>query len=137
MLGRVEPLDVNRVPVDRFRANLSEIGGRCSARGIPVIFATEPSAHPALGVPDYVVESRYARSKEASIALYREYNAAMREVARNGEEWYLIDLDAEISGREDVGGLFKGDGLHFSERGLELVAGIEARYIEERFLTPP
>ena len=55
----------------------------------------------------------------------------MREVAGGCGGWRLIDLDAAISGRADVGGLFKGDGFHFTGRGLELVAGIESRYIEK------
>ncbi|HUV36204.1 MAG TPA: GDSL-type esterase/lipase family protein [Patescibacteria group bacterium] len=135
VLGRVEPLDVSRVPIGQFRANLAEIGDLCSVRGIPVIFATEPSAYPALGVPDYVVESGYAKSKESSSALYRAYNETMREVTGGRDGWHLIDLDAAISGRADVGELFKGDGIHFTGRGLELVAGIEARYIEEHILT--
>jgi lysophospholipase L1-like esterase len=134
VLGRVEPLDESRVPIDQFRANLTEIGDSCSARGIPVVFATEPSAHPTLGVPDYVVESKYAESKEASIVLYREYNAAIREVAGGHDGWHLVDLDTAMSGRADVGELFRGDGLHFTERGLALVAGIESRYIEEHIL---
>ncbi len=135
VLGRVEPLDVSRVPIDQFRANLTEIGDSCSVRGIPVVFATEPSAHPALGVPDFVVESKYARSKEVSIDLYRAYNAAMRAIAGGGDGWHLVDLDAAISGRADVGELFKGDGFHFTESGLELVAAIESRYIEDHVLT--
>lgn len=134
LLGRVEPLDMSRVPIDRFRANLAGIGDSCSVRGIPVVFATEPSAHLARGVPDFVVESNYARSKEAAIDLYRAYNDAMRAVAVGRDGWHLIDLDAAISRRADVDELFKGDGFHFSERGLELVAAIESRYIEEHFL---
>jgi lysophospholipase L1-like esterase len=134
VLGGVEPLGVSRVPIDHFRANLGEIGIAATARGVPVIFATEPSAHPTLGVPDYVVESRYAKSKEASIALYREYNAAVRDVAAGREGYHLIDLDGEISGRADVGDLFMGDGFHFTERGLELVAELESEYIQRHFL---
>jgi lysophospholipase L1-like esterase len=134
VLGHVEPLEMSRVPLDHFRSNFKEIGDACTARGIPVIFVTEPSSHPALGVPDYVVKSKYAKSKQASIALYREYNEAMRDIAGERDEWHLIDMDAAISGREDVGELFMGDGLHFSERGLALVAEIESRYIEEHIL---
>lgn len=135
VLGRIEPLDVSRVPIDQFRANLTEIGDSCSARGIPVVFATEPSAHPTLGVPDFVIESKYAKSKEASIVLYRAYNDAIRDVACGRDGWHLIDLDSAISGRADVGELFKGDGFHFTERGLALVAEIESRYIEHTILT--
>ncbi len=134
VLGHVEPLDSSRVPLDQFRANFREIGDACTVKGIPVVFVTEPSSHTALGVPDYVVESKYAKSKQASIDLYRDYNEAIRDIAGEREGWHLIDLDAAMSGRADVGELFMGDGLHFSERGLALAAEIESRYIEEHIL---
>ncbi len=126
---RAVPLDVSRVPADRFRANLRVIGEEFSRRGIPVIFVTEPSSHHSLGVPEYVVRSHYAVSKEASLALLAEYNGIVREVAGERPGWFLIDLDSLISGRRDVRGIFTGDGLHFSERGLALVAEIESRFI--------
>jgi hypothetical protein len=122
------------VPPEHFRANLETIGRECTKRGIPVILATEPSAHARHGVPDYVVTSKYAKSKEASLVLLGRYNDIVREVAVENEGWHLIDLDALISGRDDVQSLFTGDGLHYSEKGLALVAGIEARYIEEHLL---
>lgn len=134
VLGSSEPLDKPRVPVESFRANLREIGSECRRRGIPVIFATEPSSHPALGVPDYVVESRYALSKESSLALFREYNKTVREVAGEGDDWLLLDLDARISGRSDIREIFTADGFHFRRGGLALVAMIASRFIKEHFL---
>jgi len=134
VLGKTAPLESSRVPPGHFSENLRAIGDACSARSIPVIFATEPSSHPMLGVPDYVVLSRYASSKEASLALLREYNDIVRKVAGEKDGRHLIDLDTRISGRGDVRSIFTGDGLHFSEAGLALVTGIESRFIAERFL---
>jgi lysophospholipase L1-like esterase len=136
-LGRAnEPLDVPRVPLDQFSANLRAIAGTADSLGIPVIFATEPSAYPTLGVPEYVVQSKYAKSKEASLGLFREYNDAVRHVAREGNTWHLIDLDALMSSRPEVRKLFMDDGIHYSRSGMAVVADIEARYISEHFLAP-
>ncbi|UCF06445.1 MAG: hypothetical protein JSV33_05290 [bacterium] len=137
IFGAIEPLDQSRVPPDHFRANLETIGRECTNRGIPVIFATEPSAHERYGVPDYVVISKYAKNKEASLVLLGRYNDIVREVAGGHDGWHLIDLDAMISDRDDVQALFTGDGLHYSEEGLALVAEIEARYIKEHLLEIP
>jgi lysophospholipase L1-like esterase len=137
VLGRTgEPLDVPRVPVDQFAANLRAIAGVADSLRIPVIFATEPSSHPTLGAPDYIVSSKYAKSKEASLALFREYNDAIRKVARGESTGGLIDLDALMSSRPDVRELFTDDGIHYSKGGMAVVADIEARYISEHFLAP-
>jgi hypothetical protein len=134
VLGGNELLDVQRVPPDQFRLNLTEIGRVCSDRGIPVIFATEPSSHASHGVPDYVVESKYALSKESSLELLRHYNDIVREVVREHGDWHLVDLDTLISSRNDVRDMFTGDGLHYSDRGLDHIADIESRFIKEHFL---
>ena len=131
LLGDAKLLDLQRVPPESFKDNLVRIGRMCSERKIPVIFATEPSSYSRLGVPDYVVESRYAVSRESAAALYREYNELIREVSARDAGWHLADLDSIISGRENVGKIFTGDGIHFSADGLSLVAGIEAGIIRE------
>ena len=134
LLGRIEPLDTSRVPIDYFYRNLREIGGECEKRGIPVIFATEPSSHPSLGVPDFIIKSKYAASKESSLALFNDYNDAARMIAGESDTWRLVDLDSLISHRLDVREIFTGDGLHFSQGGLALVAEIESRFIIRHFL---
>jgi lysophospholipase L1-like esterase len=130
IVGRIEPLEIPRVPEDEFRRNLEAIGAMCDERSIPVVFGTEPSSHAALGVPPFIVESGYAVSSEQHLRLLDEYNDVVREVARSR---HLVDLDSHISGRNDVREIFTGDGLHFSEAGLALVAKIEAEYILENF----
>lgn len=134
VLGRVEPLGIPRVPIDHFESNLREIGRLCSMRSIPAIFATEPSSHVTLGVPAFVVRSGYSRSNEALLDLISSYNERIRGVSDEREAWHLIDLDRAISARDDVGDIFTGDGFHFTESGLALVAEIESRFIETYFL---
>jgi hypothetical protein len=135
VLGEAKPLDVPRVSLDKFMENLESIGSQAEELGIPVIFATEPSSHPSVGVPDQFVTSKYAKSKEASLALFKEYNDAVRAVAGERNNWHLIDLDKAISSRRDVRALFEGDGMRYSRLGMALVSNIEARYIAEHFVT--
>jgi hypothetical protein len=132
--GTNEPLDVSRVPLDRFAGNLDAIAAVADSIGAPVIFATEPSSHPTAGVPDDIVRSKCAKSKEAALELFGEYNDATRRVAGGGRNRHLVDLDALITPRPDVRELFMDDGIHYSKSGMGVVADIEARYILEHFL---
>jgi lysophospholipase L1-like esterase len=134
LLGRTEPLDTSRVPVAQFRKNLEEIGFEAGTLGIPVIYATEPSSHPTAGVPDYIMQSKYAASKDAALALFTEYNNAVRGLAGERSSWSLVDLDAAMSSRPDVRQLFTADGIHYSKAGTAVVADIEARFILDHFL---
>lgn len=134
VLGNEEPLDTPRVPAGQFKRNLEEIGAAADELGVPVIFATEPSSHAALGVSDDVIASTYARSKEASLALFREYNDITRAVAGERSSWHCIDLDALVSSRSDVREIFTGEGIYFSKGGQAVIADIEARYILGHFL---
>jgi lysophospholipase L1-like esterase len=135
VLGKTEPLSVSRVPLGQFRTNLELIGTEAAKLGVPVIYATEPSSHPTAGVPSYVVDSKYAVSKDSSLELFREYNGTLREVAGERPDWHLIDLDAEMSPRADVRELFTADGIHYSKAGSAVVADIEARFILDHFLS--
>lgn len=136
LLGESKQLDVSRVPADRFMENLEKIGAEAEKLGASVIFATEPSSHPSLGVPDDVVSSTYAKSKEDALALFREYNDIVRRVASERASRRLLDLDALMSSRSDVRQLFNEDGVRYSRAGMAVVADIEARYILEHFLVP-
>jgi hypothetical protein len=136
ILGETRPLDVSRVPVGQFRKNLEAIGSVADSLGIPVIFATEPSSHPSLGPPDDIVSSTYAKSKDAALSLFREYNDVVRAVARERGSWHLIDLDSLVSTRNDVRDIFASDGVCYSKAGEALIADIEARYIQARILAP-
>ena len=133
-LGESKPLDVPRVPADLFARNLEEIADAAEALGAPVIFATEPSSHPTLGVPDDAVSSTYARSKEEALALFREYNDIIRRVAGKRSSRHLVDLDALLSSRSDVRQLFNDDGVRYSKAGASVVADHESHYILEHIL---
>ena len=134
ILGSTEPLDVSRVPIDQFKKNLETIGSEAEKLGIPVIYVTEPSSHPIAGVPTYIVQSKFAKSNEAALALFREYTDVIREVSHERSSWRLIDLDAAMSPRSDVRELFTVDGIHYSKTGTAVVAAIEANYINDHFL---
>jgi len=134
VLGGSNPLNVSRVPLEQFKQNLRTIGEENSRLGAVTIFITKPSAHHVLGVPDYIVESRYAESKEKSLELLDSYNNAIREVAGEREDWLLLDLDRHLSTRNDVRSIFTKDGFHFSRSGLALVASIESGFIAKHVL---
>ncbi|MFA4947908.1 MAG: SGNH/GDSL hydrolase family protein [Candidatus Krumholzibacteriia bacterium] len=136
VLGESKPLEVSRVPADQFKKNLEEIGAEAERLGAPVIFATEPSSHPSLGVPDDVVSSTYAKSKGDALALFRQYNDIIRRVASERRSWRLLDLDALMSSRSEVRRLFNEDGVRYSKAGTAVVADLETRYILEHFLAP-
>jgi lysophospholipase L1-like esterase len=136
ILGDSKPLDVSRVPADQFMMNLEEIGAKAESLGVPVIFATEPSSHPSLGVPNDVVSSAYAKSKEDALALFRDYNDIIRRVARERSSRRLLDLDALLSSRSDVRRLFEGDGVRYSKAGAAFIADLEARFILKQFPAP-
>jgi lysophospholipase L1-like esterase len=137
ILGESKPLDVSRVPIESFTKNLEAIGAAADSLGAPVIFATEPSSHRSLGVPDDVVTGGFAPSKEASLDLLARYNGAVRGVARERRAWRLVDLDSLVSSRSDVREIFAGDGVCYSKAGAALIADLEAQYIREIVATRP
>lgn len=134
LLGKIEPLDMPRVPKDRFVGNLEEIGAIAGHLGARYVVVTEPSSYGSAGVPNYVVESGYARSKEEAQRLLIEYNDAIRAVARKHPEWYLLDLDSLISTRSDARAMFAWDGIHYSKAGLTAASEAEARFLRENIL---
>lgn len=79
-----------------------------------------PTAHD-LHVPAYLVELGYADDTATVRALHRQYGDALRDgVARNG--WMLLDLETVLADRPDRHALFLEDGIHFTERGLDVLA---------------
>ncbi|MBN1779917.1 hypothetical protein JW948_02230 [bacterium] len=117
------PLDEVRVPPDEYDANLRDIVTRFKNKNVPVILITAPSAHHALGVPDYLIENQFARSKTDVLDMHDRYNETVRAIARDMQV-PLIDL-AEIMGKmsdSEQKQIFLSDGIHFTEKGLEAVA---------------
>ena len=128
LLGREQPLSVVRVPRDEYEANLIDIGSFFAARRVPVIFITPPTAHYALGVPDYLVTEGFAASKERVTALHREYNQIVRDVAA-AHGWLSLDLERELAGLDSLPELFGRDGIHLTRAGSALVARRIADFI--------
>ena len=118
-----------RVPLDEYVDNLRYIGRAFASRGVPVVFLTAPTTHD-LHVPVYLVELGYADDTVTVRALHRQYGDALRdEVARNG--WLLLDLETALADRPDRHALFLEDGIHFTERGLDVLADHVSAFLEE------
>jgi len=56
------------------------------------------------------------------VAIHRRYVAATREVAAEDAGAELVDLVAAARRTDDPDALFRADGIHFSEAGLDWVA---------------
>ena len=109
-----------RVPLDEYVENLRHIGRTFASRGVPVVFLTAPTTHD-VHVPGYLVEQGYADDTATVRALHHQYGDALRKgVARNGG--ILLDLETALADRPDRLALFLDDGIHFTNRGLDVVA---------------
>ena len=97
---------------------------------------TAPSAHATLGVPDYLVEEGFAPSAEAVLEEHAAYNRVLREVATAHSTSRLLDLAAELDARpaEELRSLFRPDGIHFTDAGLDEVARLVAAFLREQGL---
>ena len=120
-LGAERPLTVVRVPIDEYRDNLIYIGNFFTARNVPVIFITPPTAHYALGVPDYLVEENFATDKESVVTLHRTYNQIVREVVAT-HNWLILDLEQEFASLNQLSEIFVEDGVHLTPTGSASVA---------------
>ena len=126
-----QQIDDVRVPADSYRRNLTEIVRTFADLGTPTVLITAPSAHQRLGVPDYLVEKRFAADKPTVIALHQAYNDIVRDVARD-QGGLLLDLAAEVDTvpTAELGKLFQSDGIHLEPDGLALVADEVAEFIQ-------
>ncbi len=127
-----KPLDRARVPLDHFRRNLNEIGDHLEALGITVVAVTPPTAHPRLGVPQYLIDDGFVTSAAQALEWHEQYCGALREIASE-RGWLLVDLAMRVEEQRDVGSLFILDGIHFSNKGLEWVADAIAATISDAF----
>jgi hypothetical protein len=112
------PLEVVRVPLNDYRNNLEVIGDTIQGTGSQVVLLTVPSAHAALGVPPFLLERGFVLEPNQAVARNYAYNEVVRELAHD-RGWMLLDLAARADPRS---GIFKSDGIHFSEAGLDWVA---------------
>lgn len=134
LLGRKRvPLEEPRVLPDEYRANLTAIAALFSARRIPVVFLTAPTTFYKLGVPQKLVDDRFAKSGEEAIRLHRAYNAIVREIAAESGA-PLLDLEKECESSPDLEKRFLKDGVHFSPAGREWVGDRIARFVRDEVL---
>jgi lysophospholipase L1-like esterase len=135
------PLADVRVPLEDYRRNLRSIRSAFARRGVPVIFATAPSAHRTRGVPAYLLEFKFARDLRSVVEVHDRYVTATREVAAEEESSAVLDLVLAADGAESVDAIFREDGIHFSDDGLEWVAERFAEaalpYLEALLATDP
>jgi lysophospholipase L1-like esterase len=118
--GDGKPSGELRVPIEEYEHNLSEIERIFRERGAMVIFVTAPTSHYALGVPPYLLLLHFVESAESAIKLHRAYNDVVRRVAKRTMS-VLLDLESEAEAERDVGKLFTGDGIHFTDAGNEWI----------------
>jgi len=115
-------LDKVRVPAEQYRANLLSIVRGLRHNGITVVLMTSPTSFYRLGVPDRIVKSRLAVSKETALHMHRQYNEIVRDLASR-ENIPLLDIEAEFERVTAPEIFFKPDGIHLSRDGLRAIAG--------------
>lgn len=129
-LSGPELLDVPRVSPEAFGGNLAAL--RALFPRAAVVFVTLPGGHRSLGVPTYLVEEGFAPDEEAVVQQHAAYNQIVRTVA--GEQGLLLDLAGHFEDLEaaDLERLFRPDGIHFTDAGLDHVASVVARFLDEQ-----
>jgi hypothetical protein len=127
---RGEPIRAVRVPIDRYRENLSHIREVFVKQDIPVILLTAPTSFYRLGVPDQLIKLMFGRDKDEIAALHRQYNEIVRSIDRVN----TIDLEAEFDAlsTEDMLEMFSTDGIHFTQIGLSRLGDRVAAAIADR-----
>jgi lysophospholipase L1-like esterase len=128
--GAGKPIGALRVPIEQYEHNLREIERTFRDSGTPVVFVTAPTSHYKLGVPPYLLLLHFVDSAESAIKLHRAYNDVVRKVAKETRS-VLLDLEAEAEKRTDVGALFTGDGIHFTDAGNAWIGERVAQCIRE------
>ena len=129
-----KPIDEVRVPPDQYSKNLLKIIKIFDNKNIPIVLITAPTSHYRLGVPDYLVEIKAIANKQSIIEMHKMYNQIVREIARNYGV-LILDLESEFDENENIQEIFSTDGIHFTSRGLALVAKQVAGFMEINILT--
>ena len=122
-----------QVPPVQYRDNLLKMKAIFDERRVPVIFITAPTAYYRWGVPDDLLQRKFVLEKQQAIAMHRQYNQIVRDLARQTGA-YVLDLESDFSGLKDLTQVFKSDGIHFVEEGLALVARRLTAFIEREVL---
>lgn len=133
VLGAETPSSQVRVPLERYRENVTAIAARFAERQVPVVLITAPTSHDVLGVPAYLIEQQFAHEPQSVLALHRSYSQALREIAQR-EGWELLDLERELQASPEPAEIFSSDGIHLTEAGKRRVAERVAKLLVERGL---
>ncbi len=126
------PLDLPRVPLDEYRANLEAIGRALGDAGARVVLSTAPSAHARRGVPPHLVARGFAADEASVLALHARYNEVVRELAA-ARGWLLVDQE-RAAAEPGAEAFFGEDGIHFTQAGARWMAGAIAAAIRESVL---
>jgi len=121
-------VDRLRVPPGQFRNNLAAIDRALADAGTSTVFITAPTCHQTCGVPPYLVERKWAIDSMAVLVLHRHYAKIVREVAATTDAG-LLDLESRFNESEQRHDLFKTDGIHFTQAGLQEVASDMYQYL--------
>ena len=126
------PLDAPRVPVEEFRANLKAIGHLARSAGAQVMLVTAPSMHPKTGVPEYLLERRFAADAAQALRRHARYAQIVRRVSRD-TGWILFDAEQLVRSVDRYDEAFKEDGIHLNKEGLLLLARDVSRVVGRHF----
>ena len=128
-MGASEPIAArpNRVPIERYRANLDAMVREARAAGIRPVLITAPSNH-VRGHEPPRLQLRHVRSLDEVIPLHAAYLDVTRQVA--GETGAtLCDAAAAFARLEPGDPYFEKDGIHLTPRGDEQLATLLANCI--------
>ena len=114
--------ETRRVPLPRFRRNLTEIVRLARSRGIEPVLLTAPSGHVRGQEPEYL-RGRWLKDLKELVPLHQAYADVVRGVARE-QEAVLCDLarDFERLPTARRKASFLADGIHFNARGSRRAA---------------
>jgi lysophospholipase L1-like esterase len=129
------PIEEVRVPPEEYRDNLSAIRDEFLQYDVPIVFITAPTAHYQLGVPEYLIEMKFAHNEDKVISMHKAYNEIVRQIVQI-EGTYLLDLEVMFDSTADdtLLHIFMEDGIHFTEEGVQEVAMRIADFIEAESL---
>ncbi len=106
-----------RVPRETYAEGLRTLIGAIRASGAEPLILTAPRDRTLSG---RIVHLHQARSVEEAMQLHDDYVSVTRAVARE-EEAALVDLAERFDGQGRE--MFLQDGIHFTQAGLERIAG--------------
>lgn len=128
-MGRSEPMSQrpNRVPIERYQANLESMVREARSAGISPVLITAPSNH-VRGHEPPRLQLRHVRSLDEVIPLHTAYLAVTRRVASETGAT-LCDAAAAFSRLDPRDSYFQRDGIHLTPRGDEQLASLLASCI--------